>query len=66
MARATVPLNFYAFPEPATIPLEKKLDLVEVGNSYVEQVVQLDLDGADLPVRDVLLELERMEVKYLD
>lgn len=42
------------------------IDLVAVGNSYMEQVVQLDLYGADLPVRDVLLELERMEVKYLD
>jgi hypothetical protein len=32
----------------------------------MEQVVQLDLDRADLPVRDVLLELERTEEQNFD
>jgi hypothetical protein len=31
---------------------------VEATNPYMEQVVQLDLDRSDLPVRDILLESE--------
>ena len=35
------------------------MDFVEARDWYMEQVVQLDLDRPDLPVRDILLEPER-------
>ena len=38
---------------------EKELDVVEVRSWYMEHVIQLDLDRAYLPVRDILLQPDR-------